>query len=427
MGTTKPRPPAKSSNAEVRSLPEKTFIIDNGAYTMKAGYAPTFPLPEDEDSALSPCSTIPNTLAKTRGNRIYTGSQLNTQVTDWNEMMFRRPLEKGYIVNWEAQKEIWEHSFFDEKTVRSKEMRIATPEETTLVLTEAPNALPVLQKNADEMVMEEWGFGGYLRCVGKRREKAIRSILALVPLTLHFIAIIGPSLNAWNEIHSLFGDPISQKPDSVISPAECLLVVDSGYSHTTVTPVYKGQPLQRAIRRLDLGGKHLTNYLKEMVSMRQYNMVDETYIMNEVKEAVCFVSSDLSSDMERTWKGNRKRDQPDPGEGVVVDFVLPDPNAGKKGFMRPHDPLLNAKKRKGVLSGANAEALSEDVLVLGNERFTVPEILFNPGDIGMKQAGISDIVLESLSVLPTGLHPAFLANILVVGGNCLLPGFMERL
>lgn len=171
MGTTKPRPPAKSSNAEVRSLPEKTFIIDNGAYTMKAGYAPTFPPPEDEDSALCPCNTIPNTIAKTRGNRIYIGSQLNTQVTDWNEMMFRRPLEKGYIVNWEAQKEIWEHSFFDEKTVRSKEMRIASPEETTLVLTEAPNALPVLQKNADEMVMEEWGFGGYLRCVGKRREK----------------------------------------------------------------------------------------------------------------------------------------------------------------------------------------------------------------------------------------------------------------
>jgi hypothetical protein len=36
--------------------------------------------------------------------------------------------------------------------------------------------------------------------------------------------------------------------------------------------------------------KHLTNYLKEIVSMRQYNMVDETYIMNEVKEAVCYLA-----------------------------------------------------------------------------------------------------------------------------------------
>lgn len=156
-------------------------------------------------------------------------------------------------------------------------------------------------------------------------------------------------------------------------------------------------------------------------------MVDETYIMNGVKETVCFVSNNFANDLERTWKGNRKRGQPDPGEGVVVDYVLPDPNVGKKGFMRPHDPLLNVKKRKSVLSGAHSEALSEDVLVLGNERFTVPELLFTPGDIGMKQAGISDIILQSLSVLPLGLHPAFLANVLVVGGNALIPGFMERL
>jgi actin-related protein 6 len=239
--------------------------------------------------------------------------------------------------------------------------------------------------------------------------------------------MIGPSLNAWNEVQSLFGDPIVQKYDSTPMPRECLLVVDSGYSHTTVTPLYKGQPLQRAIRRLDLGGKHLTNYLKEMVSMRQYNMVEEAYIMNEVKEAVCYVSDDFGRDMERTWKGNRKRGKPDPGEGVTVDYVLPDPNAGKKGFMRPHDPLLNAKKRKSALSGATAETLSEDALVLGNERFTVPEILFTPSDIGMKQAGITDMILQSLSVLPTGLHSAFLANVLVVGGNSLISGFMQRL
>ncbi|KAL4803929.1 actin family [Aspergillus unguis] len=403
MGTTKPRPSGKSSAAQARSLPDKTFIIDNGAYSMKAGYAPDS-LPTDDEDGISACTVIPNAIAKTRGNRIYVGAQIGTNVADMNEMLFRRPVEKGYTVNWEAQKEIWENSFFDEKTVRAKELRVAEPEDTTIIFGEAPNALPALQKNADEIIMEEWGFGGYLRCVG-------------------------PSLNAWNEIQSLFGDPVSSQLNSAASPTECLLVVDSSYSHTIVTPVYNGQPLQRGIRRLDLGGKHLTNYLKELVSMRQYNMVDETYIMNEVKESVCFVSNDFGGDLERTWKGNRKRGQPqpEPGESVVVDYVLPDPNGGKRGFMRPHDPLLGSKKRKAVLSGASAEQISEDVLVLGNERFTVPEILFTPSDIGMKSAGIPDCILQSLSVLPTGLHPAFLANILVVGGNSLLPGFMERL
>ncbi|KAJ5201636.1 Actin-like protein arp6 [Penicillium cinerascens] len=400
MGTTKAKAPAKTAAASPstsRNLPKQTFILDNGAYTMKAGYAPGL---SDEEDALSACTSIPNALVKTRDNRIVIGAQLATHVTDWNEAAFRRPVEKGYIVNWEAEREIWEQSFFEEKaTARNKQLRIAAPEETTLVLTESPNALPVLQRNTDEMVMEEWGFGGYARC-------------------------LGPTLNAWNEIHTLFGDTLAAKSESDIQPADCLLVVDSGYSHTTVTPVYKGQALQRAVRRLDIGGKHLTNYLKEIVSMRQYNMVDETYIMNEVKEAVCFVSNDFTGDMERTWKANRKRQAE---ESVVVDFVLPDPNAGKKGFMRPHDPLLHAKKKKGALSGLSAEVLSEDVLVLGNERFAVPELLFTPGDIGMKQAGIPDMILESLSVLPAGLHAALLANVLVVGGNAAIPGFMERL
>ncbi|KAL3475313.1 actin family [Aspergillus californicus] len=401
MGNTKPRPPGKTSVAKNHHLPNKTFIVDNGAYTLKAGYAPERNPPEDEENALSACTAIPNAIVKTRGNRIHVGAQIDSNIKDWNEMLFRRPMEKGYTVNWEAQKEIWETSFFDEKTA-PKDLHLTEPENTTIIFTEAPNALPALQKNADEIIMEEWGFGGYLRCIGS-------------------------SLNAWNEIQSLFGDPVLQQPGSPVSPTECLLVVDSGYSHTIVTPVYKGHPLQRGIRRLDLGGKHLTNYLKELVSMRQYNMVDETYIMNEVKESACFVSNDFGRDLERTWDGNRKHGQPETEERVVVDYVLPDPNGGKKGFMRPRDPLVGLKKKKAALAGAGTEQFSEDVLVLGNERFAVPEVLFTPSDIGMKSAGIPDMILQSLSVLPPGLHPAFLANVLVVGGNSLLPGFIERL
>lgn len=167
MGVSKAqaRAPAKQAAPKIQPLPEKTFIIDNGAYTIKAGYAPSKPARSDED-ALSTCLTIPNALAKTRDNRVFVAAQLSTHISDWNEVVFRRPVEKGYIVNWEAQKEIWEQSFFDEKTARSKEARVSNPEETTLVLTDTPNGLPALQRNTDEMVMEEWGFGGYARVVG---------------------------------------------------------------------------------------------------------------------------------------------------------------------------------------------------------------------------------------------------------------------
>jgi actin-related protein 6 len=49
--------------------------------------------------------------------------------------------------------------------------------------------------------------------------------------------------------------------------------------------------------RLDVGGKLLTNQLKELVSFRQWNMMDETYIMNHVKETCCYVSTQFGKDL----------------------------------------------------------------------------------------------------------------------------------
>lgn len=51
-------------------------------------------------------------------------------------------------------------------------------------------------------------------------------------------------------------------------------------------------------RRIDVGGKLLTNHLKELVSFRQWNMMDETYVMNEVKETCCYVSREFGVDLE---------------------------------------------------------------------------------------------------------------------------------
>lgn len=66
-------------------------------------------------------------------------------------------------------------------------------------------------------------------------------------------------------------------------------------------------------------------------------------------------------------------------------------------------------------------------MTLGNERFTAPELLFNPMDIGLRQLGVPEMVMQSMSAVPTGLWPAMLANILVVGGNARMQGFMPRL
>ncbi len=41
-----------------------------------------------------------------------------------------------------------------------------------------------------------------------------------------------------------------------------------GFSFSHVVPFFDGQPLLSAVRRINAGGKALTNHLKELVSYR---------------------------------------------------------------------------------------------------------------------------------------------------------------
>jgi actin-related protein 6 len=258
-------------------------------------------------------------------------------------------------------------------------------------LTEKPNCPKELQKNCDEIVFEQFEFASYYRCVG-------------------------PRLNAYH--------PAS--PESLSSlPQECLLIIDTSYSDTTILPLYSGRLIQPAVRRLTVGGKLLTNYLRELASLRHYNLMEETYLLNEIKEAVSYVAPSaqhFSRDLERAWKG-RLGNKRELDSSVVVDYVLPDYETAIHGHARPHDPA-KSRMRRGLqpLQGPR-----EDLLTMGNERFAVPELLFNPSDIGIQESGIPGAVMGSLSGLPEALKVGMLSNVVVVGGNSLIKGFIERL
>lgn len=51
-------------------------------------------------------------------------------------------------------------------------------------------------------------------------------------------------------------------------------------------------------RRIDAGGKLLTNHLKELVSFRQWYMMDQTSVMEHAKEECCYVSNQWERDWE---------------------------------------------------------------------------------------------------------------------------------
>ncbi|KUI69540.1 Actin-related protein 6 [Cytospora mali] len=366
--------------------PSRTLVLDNGAHTLKAGFVTA-------DSPTDDPRVIPNCIARDRTRKTYVASDLS-KCKDFGEIAFRRPVEKGYIVNWEAQKEVWDHEFFDKGAPQK-----CDPAETRLVLTEQPNSLPALQANCDQMVFEEFGFASYYRG-------------------------IAPSFNAYHDIQAIFRTPERDQSSLDKLPAEIILLIDSGYSFTTITPIFQGRPLQSAIRRLDVGGKLLTNYLTRLLSLRHYDMRNDTYIVNEIKEKTCYVSLDFKGDLEKTWKGTRgeRREPYLTGGGIAKDYVLPDFHTRASGIVRDFDPTTTAKQRKLAAAASN-----EDILTLRNERFVIPEIFFNPTDLGMQTPGLADLVKQVLDSLPVGLWPGLLANIVVVGGNALYDGFIQRL
>ncbi|KAL5606819.1 uncharacterized protein BROUX77_004012 [Berkeleyomyces rouxiae] len=390
--------PSRRSKPSRAPPPPQTLVLDNGAYTLKAGLVASSPAADNATATTPTPKIIPNCLARDRHKKVYIGSQV-LAARDYSEMAFRRPVEKGFIVNWEAQKEIWDHEIFGDQ---AKGALGVDPAETSLLLGEAPGALPSLQTNCDQVIFEEYGFARYCRSQV-------------------------PTWNAYNDIQAIFQTPRPSSYTPAI-PAEIVLVIDSGYSHTHVTPLINGRPLHSAQRRLDIGGRFLTNHLARQLSVRYYDMRNDTHIVNEIKERACYVSDDFARDLDASWRGPqgvpRRAVYTAGSNGVARDYVLPDFHTRLRGELRTFDAAAHANPR----ARAQAHALAaEDVITLRNERFTPPELLFCPADAGMRCPGIPDMVVQALETLPLGLWPGLLLNVVVVGGNALFDGFVERL
>lgn len=153
------------------------------------------------------------------------------------------------------------------------------------------------------------------------------------------------------------------------------MVIDSGFSHTYVVPCFEGIPMRHCATRIDVGGKLLSNLLMETLSFKEINLKNEVAIVNQIKESCTFVSDRFAQDLEVCKAG-----------GMIKEFVLPDYKTIKRGYVR--DPLPEGGQQ-------------EQVVKIRNERFTVPEVLFNPGDIGINQAGVPEAIMQTIAKCPT--------------------------
>jgi centractin len=163
------------------------------------------------------------------------------------------------------------------------------------------------------------------------------------------------------------------------------VVLDSGDGVTNAVPVYEGFILPHAVTRIDVAGRDITDYLQLLLRKAGHNFHTsaELEVVKDIKEKICFVAFNI----EKIDKEDSEDVEPEHA------YKLPDGN----------------------------------VIQVGAEKFRAPEVLFNPGLIGLEYVGIHQCLVNSISKCDMDIRRSLFSDIILAGGSTMHDGFGDRL
>ncbi|CUS22534.1 LAQU0S06e00210g1_1 [Lachancea quebecensis] len=350
-------------------MEEAPIVIDNGSYEIKFGSA----------SSSEPFTAL-NSIAKDKYGNYHLSNQVRS-IKDISSVTFSRPHKLGQLVSWELESQIWDYCLFNPDEFDG--WSIDSTKNKHLIASESCMTLPELSKNMDQVVFEEYEYSSMFK--------------APVPVFVPFNA-------EGDTTHILVAkedaDVVASDHKSDKDYRDFELVIDSGFNCTWIVPVIKGVPYYKAVKKLDIGGRFLNGFLREALSFRHYNVMDETILVNSIKEKCLFMSPNSYFD---SFQSRLK---------TAKEYVLPDFSTSFQGYLRKP-----------------GQTLPEDsqTIVLQDELFAVPETFFHPEIASLLNPGIIEAILESISMLPEALRPLLVGNVVVTGGNFNIPNFASRL
>ena len=163
------------------------------------------------------------------------------------------------------------------------------------------------------------------------------------------------------------------------------IVLDSGEGISHTVPIYEGYAIPHAIQKILLAGADLTAYLREILKDRglSFTTPAELEIVRDIKETMTVVVSDYQEAMKDAEESH----------ACEKNYELPD---GRK-------------------------------ILIGNERFRCPEILFQPSLAGHDLEGVHKYCFDSVMKCDNDVRKDLFANIILSGGSTLFEAMGERL
>lgn len=155
-------------------------------------------------------------------------------------------------------------------------------------------------------------------------------------------------------------------------------VLESGDGVTQSCIIYEGYTIPGSYKRINLGGKEVTEYLQYLLNRKGIKLEnsDGFQITKKIKEELCEI---FPQEQENNLE--------------IKNYTLPD----------------------------------DSIIEIGDERRLAPEILFNPLIREYEYPGIQEILAESINKTNVDLKLQLYGSILLSGGNTNIKGMKERM
>eukprot|EP00958_Prasinococcus_capsulatus_P000700 scaffold51_cov401-Prasinococcus_capsulatus_cf.AAC.6 len=250
------------------------------------------------------------------------------------ELAVSYPVNEGIVQDWDEMRHVWDHTFNDI-------LRI-TPSDCKILLTEPPMNPKKNREKMLQAMFEEYGF-----------QAAFVQIQAV--LTLYAQGLLTG------------------------------LVLDSGDGVSHVVPVIEGYGYQHATKRMNVAGRHVTEYLIELLTRRGYafNRTADFDTVRQIKESLCYVAYDYERELKLAQETTV----------LMENYTLPD---GR-------------------------------VIKIGPERFQAPEVLFSSDLLDIEGGGMANIVFDCIQEMDVDNRAPLYEHIVLSGGSSMYPGLPSRL